>query len=197
MKKGGVWLCLFTVVLAAAVIMSWGYLKGNLDLGLDLRGGAEVVLQAVPEAGKSVTTEDMQALKEIMRKRVDNIGVSEPIIQLEGDDRIIEQVTKQLHKIVEVLKIKDVTHDEHVGRELLMLRVLANKEDRLEIMHLCEIFRIKIVDINKKSFIIEATGTHSKLDAIEQAFRPFGLLEMSRTGTIAMVRGDNKAAKRE
>lgn len=92
MKKGGVWLCLFTVVLAAAVIMSWGYLKGNLNLGLDLRGGAEVVLQAVPEAGKSVTTEDMQALKEIMRKRVDNIGVSEPIIQLEGDDRIIVQL---------------------------------------------------------------------------------------------------------
>jgi acetolactate synthase-1/3 small subunit len=122
-------------------------------------------------------------------------GVSCMTIVVEGDDRIIEQVTKQLHKIVEVLKIKDVTDDEYVGRELLMLRVLANKEDRVEIMHLCEIFRIKIVDINRKSFIIEATGTHSKLNAIEEAFRPFGIQEMSRTGTIAMVRGENKPKK--
>ncbi len=111
-------------------------------------------------------------------------------IVVEGDDRIIEQVTKQLHKVVEVLKINDVTNEEYVGRELMLLRVQANKEDRVEIMHLCEIFRIKIVDINRKSFIIEATGTHSKLDAIEQAFRPFGMQKMSRTGIIAMVRGE-------
>ncbi len=92
MKKGGIWLCLFVLVLAAAVAGSWGYLKDNLNLGLDLRGGAEVVLQAVPEAGQTVSSDDMEALKEIMRKRVDNIGVSEPIIQLEGDDRIIVQL---------------------------------------------------------------------------------------------------------
>ena len=119
----------------------------------------------------------------------ENPGVSCMTIVVEGDDRIIEQVTKQLHKVVEVLKIQDVTSEEYVGRELLMLKVLANKEDRVEIMHLCEIFRIKIVDINKKSFI-EATGAHSKLDAVEQAFRPFGIQKMSRTGIIAMVRGD-------
>ena len=92
MKRGGIWLCLFVLVLAAAVAGSWGYLKDNLNLGLDLRGGAEVVLQAVPEAGQTVSSDDMEALKEIMRKRVDNIGVSEPIIQLEGDDRIIVQL---------------------------------------------------------------------------------------------------------
>ncbi|HIU10882.1 MAG TPA: acetolactate synthase small subunit [Candidatus Avidehalobacter gallistercoris] len=127
----------------------------------------------------------------------ENPGVSSMTIVVEGDDRIIEQVTKQLHKIVEVLKISDVTHDEYVGRELLMLRVVANKEDRLEIMNLCDIFRIKIVDIQRKSFIIEATGTKSKLSAIEDAFRPFGIQEIKRTGLIAMVRGENKAAKRE
>ena len=120
----------------------------------------------------------------------ENPGVSCMTIVVEGDDRIIEQVTKQLHKVVEVLKINDVTNEEYVGRELMLLRVQANKEDRVEIMHLCEIFRIKIVDINRKSFIIEATGTHSKLDAIEQAFRPFGMQKMSRTGIIAMVRGE-------
>lgn len=92
MKRGGIWLCLFVVALVAAVAGSWGYLKDNLNLGLDLRGGAEVVLQAVPEAGQTVSSDDMEALKEIMRKRVDNIGVSEPIIQLEGDDRIIVQL---------------------------------------------------------------------------------------------------------
>ena len=123
-------------------------------------------------------------------------GVSSMTIVVEGDDRIIEQVTKQLHKIVEVLKIS-VTHEEYVGRELLMLRVVANKEDRLEIMNLCDIFRIKIVDIQRKSFIIEATGTKSKLAAIEEAFRPFGIQEIKRTGLIAMVRGESKPARRE
>lgn len=92
MKKGAIWLCLFVAALAVAVVCSWGYLKENLNLGLDLRGGAEVVLQAVPENGKTVTADDMEALKEIMRKRVDNIGVSEPLIQLEGSDRIIVQL---------------------------------------------------------------------------------------------------------
>lgn len=92
MKKGAIWLCLFAVVLAVSVALSWGYLKDNLNLGLDLRGGAEVVLQAVPEDGQTVTQDDMEALKEIMRKRVDNIGVSEPLIQLEGNDRIIVQL---------------------------------------------------------------------------------------------------------
>ncbi len=92
MKKGAIWLCLFCAVLAVAVVASWGYLKNNLNLGLDLCGGAEVVLQAVPEEGQTVTQDDMEALKEIMRKRVDNIGVSEPLIQLEGADRIIVQL---------------------------------------------------------------------------------------------------------
>lgn len=92
MKKGGIWLTLFVVVLAAAIVGSLGYLRDNINLGLDLQGGAEVVLQALPEEGETVSAEDMEALKEIMRNRVDNIGVSEPIIQLEGSDRIIVQL---------------------------------------------------------------------------------------------------------
>lgn len=92
MKKGGIWLTLFVAVLAVAVAASWGYLRDGLHLGLDLQGGAEVVLQAVPEEGQTVTADDMSALQEIMRKRVDNIGVSEPIIQLEGEDRIVIQL---------------------------------------------------------------------------------------------------------
>lgn len=91
-NKGGLWLVLFVIVLAAAAVLSWGHLQDNLRLGLDLRGGAEVVLQAVPEEGQTVTADDMEALKEVIRKRVDNMGVSEPIIQLEGEDRIIVQL---------------------------------------------------------------------------------------------------------
>lgn len=92
MKKGGLWLTLFAVVLIAVTACSFGYLRDNLHLGLDLQGGAEVVLQAVPENGQTVTNDDMSALKEIMNNRVNSMGVSEPIIQLEGDDRIVVQL---------------------------------------------------------------------------------------------------------
>lgn len=92
MKKGGIWLTLFAVALIVATVCSFGYLRDNLNLGLDLQGGAEVVLQAIPEEGQTVSGEDMSALQEIMRNRVDGMGVSEPIIQLEGEDRIIIQL---------------------------------------------------------------------------------------------------------
>lgn len=89
MKKGGLWLVIALVAIAALATLSFNYLKDNLQLGLDLKGGAEVVLQAVPDEGEEITYDDMVALQEIMRNRVDSIGVSEPVIQLQGDDRII------------------------------------------------------------------------------------------------------------
>ncbi|MGI5824919.1 MAG: protein translocase subunit SecD [Bacillota bacterium] len=92
MKNGGLKIAVFAVVLVAAIALSFTPLMKNLHLGLDLQGGAEVVLQAVPEEGKSITDEDMTQLQEVIRNRVDNLGVSEPIIQLEGDDRIIVQL---------------------------------------------------------------------------------------------------------
>ena len=92
MKNGGLKIAVFVIVLVAAIALSFSPLMKNLQLGLDLQGGAEVVLQAVPEDGKTVTAEDMSQLKEVIRNRVDNLGVSEPIIQLEGDDRIIVQL---------------------------------------------------------------------------------------------------------
>lgn len=92
MKKGGLWLTLFMAALIVVTACSFGYLRDNINLGLDLQGGAEVVLQAIPEEGQTVSGEDMTALQEIMRNRVDSMGVSEPIIQLEGDDRIVIQL---------------------------------------------------------------------------------------------------------
>lgn len=92
MKNGGLKIAVFAVVLVAAIALSFSPLMKNLNLGLDLQGGAEVVLQAVPEEGETITDEDMTQLKEVIRSRVDNLGVSEPIIQLEGEDRIIVQL---------------------------------------------------------------------------------------------------------
>ena len=92
MKRGGWKIAIFVIILIAAIAASFYPLKNNLQLGLDLRGGAEVVLQAIPEEGETITSEDMNKLKEVMRKRVDSIGVSEPIIQLEGNDRMIVEL---------------------------------------------------------------------------------------------------------
>ena len=89
MKRGGLKIAIAVILILLAAVLSIKPLQSQLNLGLDLRGGAEVVLQAIPEDGTTVTTEDMEQLKEIMRKRVDAIGVSEPVIQLEGNDRII------------------------------------------------------------------------------------------------------------
>lgn len=120
----------------------------------------------------------------------DREDISRMTIVVEGDNHVIEQVTKQLHKLVEVLKIKDITEDPHVGRELLMLKVNAVSGERQEIMQLVQVFRAKIVDISPKSFIIEATGDEGKLRAIKEAFKPFGILEVAKTGIIAMARGE-------
>ena len=92
MKNGGLKIAVFAIVLIVAVAVSVTPLMNNLQLGLDLQGGAEVVLQAVPEEGQTLTEDDMAQLREVIRNRVDNLGVSEPIIQLEGDDRIIVQL---------------------------------------------------------------------------------------------------------
>ena len=120
----------------------------------------------------------------------DREDISRMTIVVEGDNHVIEQVTKQLHKLVEVLKIKDITEDPHISRELLLLKVNAISGERQEIMQLVQVFRAKIVDISPKSFVIEATGDERKLQAIREAFKPFGILEVAKTGSIAMVRGE-------
>ena len=113
-------------------------------------------------------------------------------IVVEGDDQIIEQVTKQLYKLVDVIKIVDVTDERAVERELVLIKVKADANVRADIIQIVDIFRVRIVDIGRNSLIIEATGDSGKIDAIEDSLRPFGIIELVRTGKVAMVRGGAK-----
>lgn len=119
-------------------------------------------------------------------------SISRMTIVVDGDDRILEQVTKQLYKLVEVIKIIDITEERAVERELVLIKVKADANVRAEIVQIVDIFRARIVDIGRNSLIIEATGDSGKIDAIEDSLRPFGIIELVRTGKVAMVRGGAK-----
>ncbi|HZJ84329.1 MAG TPA: acetolactate synthase small subunit [Syntrophomonadaceae bacterium] len=116
-------------------------------------------------------------------------SISRMTIEVEGDDQIIEQVTKQLYKLVDVIKIVDITEERSVDRELVLIKVKADTNVRAEIVQIVEIFRARIVDIGRNTLIIEATGDSGKISAIEDSLKPFGIVELVRTGKIAMVRG--------
>ncbi|MCL2766064.1 MAG: acetolactate synthase small subunit [Peptococcaceae bacterium] len=121
--------------------------------------------------------------------RSEDPEISRMTIVVEGDDSVLEQVSKQLHKLVDVIKIIDVTKDDFVDRELVMIKVNAEATNRAEIMQLVDIFRARIVDVGPKSLTIEVTGYGSKINAFENSLRPFGIIEMVRTGKVAMLRG--------
>jgi acetolactate synthase I/III small subunit len=119
----------------------------------------------------------------------DDEAFSRITLTLDGALHPIDQVTKQLHKLVNVLKIRDLEPDEALSRELALFKVSADGGSRSEVMQICEIFRAKIVDVSKRSVVVEVTGTHDKIEAFEGLVRPFGLIEMARTGEIAIARG--------
>jgi acetolactate synthase I/III small subunit len=119
----------------------------------------------------------------------DDDSISRVTLTLDGAVHPIDQVTKQLHKLVNVLKIRDLEPDATLARELALFKVASDGASRAEVMQLCEIFRTKIVDVTKRSVIVEVTGTPEKVDAFERLVRPFGLIEMARTGAIAISRG--------
>lgn len=119
----------------------------------------------------------------------DDEAVSRITLTLDGAVHPIDQVTKQLHKLVNVLKIRDLEPAETMARELALFKVSADGASRAEVMQLCEIFRARIVDVARRSVIIEITGTSEKVEAFERLIRPFGLVEMARTGEIAISRG--------
>lgn len=116
-------------------------------------------------------------------------AVSRMTIVVEGDERVLEQVTKQLRKLIEVLKVQDITKEEHVDRELVLLKVNAEPARRAEIIQIVEIFRAHIVDIGRKTLIVEVTGDKGKVRALVNALEPFGIRELVRTGKVAMLRG--------
>ena len=107
---------------------------------------------------------------------------------VKADEVAYEQITKQLHKLISVHKITDLTNDAAIERELALFKVTAAPERRNEIIEIANIFRAKVVDVGKNSLTVEATGTASKLDAMEDLFRGYGLRQITRTGKIAMSR---------
>ncbi len=115
--------------------------------------------------------------------------VSRMTIALDGAAHPIDQVTKQLHKLVNVIKIRDLEPEETIAREMALFKVQADGATRGEIMQLADIFRGRIVDVSNRTVTIEVTGTRDKIEAFEQMVRPFGLVEMVRTGEIAIARG--------
>ncbi len=114
--------------------------------------------------------------------------VSRITMVVPGDDQIIEQVIKQLRKLIDVIKVVDLTNQDTVERELVLVKVNAKRADRAEIMRIVDIFRARIVDVHPFSFTIEATGTEDKIKGILILLRPFGVKKLVRTGKIALAR---------
>jgi acetolactate synthase-1/3 small subunit len=109
-------------------------------------------------------------------------------IVVDGDDRILEQVNKQLNKLIDTIKITDFKGEEYVDRELALLKVNVNSTTRPEVMQIVGIFRARIVSVNHNTLIVEITGNESKITAFIDLLRSFGIKEISRTGKIAMAR---------
>jgi acetolactate synthase-1/3 small subunit len=119
----------------------------------------------------------------------DDADISRITLTLDGAVHPIDQVTKQLHKLINVLKIRDMEPQDTVAREMALFKVSAAVENRAEIVQYAEIFRAKIVDVSRRALIVEVTGSHDKIEAFESMLRPHGLLEMVRTGEVALARG--------
>ena len=109
-----------------------------------------------------------------------------------GADTIIEQITKQLHKLIDVIKVSDISEGEYVEREMVLIRVKAEAGTRAEVLRVIDIFRGKVVDVSPTSYTVEITGSESKVKAVIDILRPIGIKEIIRTGTIAMARAPKK-----
>jgi acetolactate synthase I/III small subunit len=116
-------------------------------------------------------------------------NISRITLTVDGAVHPIDQVTKQLHKLVNVLKIRDMEPEDTIAREMALFKVTAAVESRAEIMQFAEIFRADIVDVSRRTMTIEVTGSADKIEAFERMIRPHGLVEMVRTGEIAIARG--------
>ncbi len=119
----------------------------------------------------------------------EDLTISRMTIVVRGDDHVLEQVTKQLNKLIDVIRVTDLGADESVERELALIKVVADASNRSEIIQIVDIFRARIIDVAAKSMTIEVTGDEGKIMGIEQLLRPFGIKEMVRTGKVAMTRG--------
>lgn len=122
-------------------------------------------------------------------------GISRMTIVVEGDERVLEQITKQLNKLIDVIRVKDISPKNSVERELALIKVNSNSlPARSEIIQTVDIFRANIIDVNNQIMTIETTGTEDKVNALIELLRPFGLREVVRTGKIALARGSASAS---
>lgn len=123
-------------------------------------------------------------------------SMSRMTLVVRGDAFVIEQVMKQLHKLIDVIKVTDLTEEDHVDREMILIRVNAEPAYRAEILRIGDIFRAKVVDVTPLTYTLEATGDETKIDAIIELLRPFGIQELVRTGKVAIARGSKSKQKR-
>ncbi len=115
--------------------------------------------------------------------------ISRMTIIVTGDDKIIEQVNKQLNKLIDVIKVQDITKDEYLDRELVLVKISCTSQTRGEIVQIIEIFKAKIIDVNQKTLTAEVAGPQDKIGAFLDLVKPFGIKELVRTGRIAITRG--------
>lgn len=116
-------------------------------------------------------------------------SISRMTIVTSGDDRILEQINKQLNKLIDTIKVIDFTGEEFIERELALIKVTAEDATRAEVLRICDIFRGKVVDVTPKCYTIEVTGSPVKVDAIVELFRPMGIKELVRSGPVVLGRG--------
>jgi acetolactate synthase I/III small subunit len=119
-------------------------------------------------------------------------SVSRMTIVVSGNENVLEQVEKQLNKLIDVIKVTSYHEEDHIERDLALIKVKADKTTRNEIFQIVDVFRAKIVDVAPESLVVEVTGDESKITALEALLKPFGIREMVRTGIIAMGRGSSK-----
>ncbi len=122
----------------------------------------------------------------------DDPTISRMTIVNQGDDKITEQIEKQLNKLIDVIKVVDLTEENHVERELVLIKVSSEDTKRAQIIEIANIFRAKIIDISTETLIIEITGDAPKIDGLIKLLKPYGIRELVRTGKIAIARGTKK-----
>ncbi|MEN8614534.1 acetolactate synthase small subunit [Dehalogenimonas sp. THU2] len=123
--------------------------------------------------------------------------LSRMTIVAEGSNTQVEQIRKQVEKIIDVIRVQDISAQDIVTRELALIKVKAGAENRSEIMQIVDIFRAKIVDVSADSVMVEATGDEEKVDSLYNLLKPFGIKEMTRTGRIAMTRGEQSGRRED
>lgn len=116
-------------------------------------------------------------------------SVSRMTIVTRGDDRILEQINKQLNKLIDTIKVIDFTETEYVEREMALVKVTAEEATRAEVLRIVDIFRAKVVDVTSRSYTIEITGAPVKIDAVIDLLKPMGIKELVRSGPVVLGRG--------